>query len=82
MLRCARVSETEEMCMAARAVRFVGRWPFLTLGLATFALFLLGEAIEGFGWMVAPVLRVLILPLLFLPHVLADLALAHLRRQL
>lgn len=41
----------------------VARWPFLTFGLITFALFLLAEAIPRFQDALAPILRILIMPL-------------------
>jgi hypothetical protein len=93
--------------MFSKSGRFIARWPFLTFGLATFALFLLGEAIKPLQAPLGPVLRVLImplwlmrtlemivgigfwpgpaqlviaLPLLFLPYLLADLALGWARR--
>jgi len=95
--------------MSSKAGRFVARWPFLTIGLATFALFLLAEAIRPLQAPLGPLLRVLIvplwlmrtlemiagiglwpgpaqlliaLPLVFLPYVLADLALGWLRRHI
>jgi hypothetical protein len=46
--------------------RFVGNWPFLTLGLATFGFFvavdLIGEPLR----LLVPILRVLIVPLWFM----------------
>lgn len=46
--------------------RFVWHWPFVTLGLATFALFVAAEALNGAAGPLQPALRVLIVPLWFM----------------
>jgi hypothetical protein len=42
--------------------RFVSRWPFLTIGIVTFALYLVTEFVPGFG-VLAPLVRLLIAPI-------------------
>ncbi|MGH7468576.1 MAG: hypothetical protein ACRENP_11500 [Longimicrobiales bacterium] len=49
--------------MSINPGRLLARWPFLTIGLVTFALFLLAESLPGFQTTLAPVLRILIVPL-------------------